>query len=153
MRESLIYRPKIGRGMRQRFARIKLLYGGFVGVTGRPAPYAAQPAIFKYEQACQFLRDTGAVEKSDYLWGASIEMLEKRKGWVSITDEQFEKMLKTVILARLESRAAEYERLAASQRSMLKHYEQEAMKYAIKANELRHQLEKEKEKSDVGTSR
>jgi hypothetical protein len=144
MRESLIYRPKIGQGMRRRYARIKLLYGGYVGVSGRPQSYAGPAAIFKYEQACQFLRDTGPIEKSDYLWGASIEMLEKRKSWISITDEQFERMVKTTALARLESKAAEYERLAASSRSMLKHYEQEAMKYASKANEIRHRLEKEK---------
>lgn len=142
MRESLVYRPKIGKGMKQRFARIKLLYGGYVGVSGRPQSYAGPAAIFRYEDAQQFLRDTRLFDRSDYLWGASVEMLEKRKTWTAITEEQFKRMLATATLVRLEGEAARYERLSSEAYTQIKHYTERALHYASKANEIRHQLEK-----------
>lgn len=126
--------------LKQRFARIRLLSGGYVGTSGRPQSYAGPAAIFKYEQAYQFLRDTRIFDRSDYLWGASVEMLEKRKTWKSITDEQFNQMLATATLVRLESEAAKYERFAEGYQIQAKHNLERAVEYRLKAAGVRERL-------------
>jgi hypothetical protein len=128
--------------LKQRFARIKLLHGGYIGISGRPQNYTGPAAIFKYEQAYQFLRDTRIFDRSDYLWGASVEMLEKRKDWsqVAITDAQFNHMLATATLVRLENEAAKYESLANGYQLQAKHSTERAVEYRIKAAEIRARL-------------
>jgi hypothetical protein len=129
-------------GLKQRFARIRLLHGGYIGTSGRPQNYAGPAAIFRYEQAYQFLRDTRIYDRSDYLWGASVEMLEKRKDWatVAVTDEQFQHMLASATLVRLEMEAAKYETLAESYQRQAKHNTERAVEYRLKAAEVRERL-------------
>ena len=129
-------------GMKQRVVVLRLRDGGFLSKTGKSTSCRpVKPVQFKWEDGLRFLQVMRPSDRNDILWGASIEMLEKRKTWMPLNEQEFTEFLVTMKTNRLLTKAEAYDRLAKEYQGQATHYEQRATEMWKKAAEVRASLQ------------
>lgn len=124
---------------------VRLFGGGYLARDGRSNndPVGQRTVRVQEADAYRFLsamRLSGVERHSDLLWGASLEMLDKRKRHTCLTDAEFRQFLGTMKNARLVAQADKFDRLAAGYRSQAVFAEKMAEDMRERAARLRASL-------------
>jgi hypothetical protein len=127
---------------KQRVVVFKLYSGYYLKRDGsRTNDPTNAAAKFRTEDAYRLLAALRPIDRGDPLWGVSLEMLEKRRNDVPLSEDDFREFLVTMKTVRLIAKADKYDRDADGYIIQAKHAEQMAAKLREQAAALRQTLE------------
>jgi len=130
--------------VKKRCAVIRLLHDGYLTRSGSPSNlYAAPRLVFRYEDAQTLLSQMCSTRGRDYgnpWFGASIEVLPKRKRHTPLTEEEFKQFLADLRTHRALGEAAKYERMAEAKISEASYAMKQAAEYRARAKQIQEEL-------------
>lgn len=130
---------------KQRVMVVRLFSGHHLSRTGRSTVDGTPALQFKTEDAWRFMAALRPKrwDRNDFLWGASLELLEKRKTHSPVTDQEFAAFLATWQAARLVAEADRMDREAEGYLAQARHAEKMAATMREKAAALRASIAKD----------